>query len=138
MHYVSCSCGSQSRRQGGHNQRASWITLQVSAQEQCQAEVMLCGINHEILKIEPLHASPLLFHASPLLFHASPLLSHTSLSLSHTFRSLSLSWLYTYHFSHFGIFVHYFVNYFVRLRTNHYTLTISPISVIFDSARNLP
>ncbi len=31
-----------------------------------------------------------------------------------------------------------FVHYFVRLRTNHYTLlTISPISFIFDSARNL-
>ncbi len=36
------------------------------------------------------------------------------------------------------MFVHYFVNYFVRLRTNHYTFfTISPILVIFDSARNL-
>ncbi len=36
------------------------------------------------------------------------------------------------------MFVHYFVNYFVRLRTNHYTvLTVSPISFIFDSARNL-
>ncbi len=36
------------------------------------------------------------------------------------------------------MFVYYFVNYFVRLRTNHHTLfTISPISVIFDSARNL-
>ncbi len=49
-----------------------------------------------------------------------------------------LRWLYTYHFSCFDMFVHYFVNYFVRLRTNHYTLlTISPISFIFDSARNL-
>ncbi len=37
------------------------------------------------------------------------------------------------------MFLHYFVNYFVRLRTNHYTLlTISPISFIFDSTRNLP
>ncbi len=45
-----------------------------------------------------------------------------------------LSWLYTYHFSHFDMFVHYFA----RLQTNHYTLlTISPISFIFDSARNL-
>ncbi len=37
------------------------------------------------------------------------------------------------------MFLHYFVNYyFVRLRTNHYTLfTISPILVIFDSATNL-
>ncbi len=36
------------------------------------------------------------------------------------------------------MFVHYFLNYFLRLRTNHYTLfTISPISVIFNSARNL-
>ncbi len=34
--------------------------------------------------------------------------------------------------------MHYFVNYFVKLRTNHYTLlTISPISSIFDSMRNL-
>ncbi len=49
-----------------------------------------------------------------------------------------LSWLYTYHFSRFVMFVHYFVNYFVRLWTNHYTLlTISPISFIFDSTRNL-
>ncbi len=33
----------------------------------------------------------------------------------------------------------HFVNYFVRLWTNHYTLlTISPISFIFDSARNFP
>ncbi len=49
----------------------------------------------------------------------------------------SLSWLYTYCFSHFDMFVHHFVNYFVRLRTSHYTLlTISPISFIFDSARN--
>ncbi len=36
------------------------------------------------------------------------------------------------------MFVHYFVNYFMRLRTNHCTLlTISLISFIFDSARNL-
>ncbi len=36
------------------------------------------------------------------------------------------------------MFVHYFVNYFVRLWTKHYTLlTISLISFIFDSARNL-
>ncbi len=35
--------------------------------------------------------------------------------------------------------VNHFVKYFVSLRTNHYTfLTISPISFIFDSARNLP
>ncbi len=48
------------------------------------------------------------------------------------------SWLYTYRFSRFDMFVHCFVNYFVRLRTNHYTLlTLSPISFIFDSARNL-
>ncbi len=41
-------------------------------------------------------------------------------------------------FSHFDKFVHNFVIYFVRLRTSHYTLlTISPISFIFDSARNL-
>ncbi len=38
----------------------------------------------------------------------------------------------------FHMFVHYFVNYFVRLLTNHYTLlTVSPISFIFDSVRNL-
>ncbi len=49
-----------------------------------------------------------------------------------------LSWLYTYRFSRFDMFVPYFVNYFVRLRTNHYTLlTILPISFIFDSVRNL-
>ncbi len=47
------------------------------------------------------------------------------------YEMLSISWLYTYRFSHFGMFVHNFVNYFVKLRTNHYTLfTISPISVI--------
>ncbi len=45
-----------------------------------------------------------------------------------------LSWLYTYHFSRFDMFVHYFM----RLRINHYTLlTISPILFIFDSARNV-
>ncbi len=44
------------------------------------------------------------------------------------------SWLYTYRFSCFDMFVRHFV----RLRTNLYTLlTISPISFIFDSARNL-
>ncbi len=49
-----------------------------------------------------------------------------------------LNWLYTYHFSRFDMFVRFFVNYFVRLRTNHYTLlTISPILFIFNSARNL-
>ncbi len=32
------------------------------------------------------------------------------------------SWLYTYRFLHFDMFVHYFVNYFVRLRTNQYIL----------------
>ncbi len=49
-----------------------------------------------------------------------------------------LSWLYTYRFSCLDMFVHYFVNYFVRLRTNHYRLlTISPILFIFDSAKNL-
>ncbi len=49
-----------------------------------------------------------------------------------------LSWLYTYRLSRFDMFVHYIVNYFVRLRTNHYILlTISPILFIFDSARNL-
>ncbi len=54
--------------------------------------------------------------------------------LMRNFPYLLFSWLYTYHFSHFGMFVHYFV----RLRTNNYTLfTISPILVIFDSARNL-
>ncbi len=48
------------------------------------------------------------------------------------------SWLYTNRFSCFDMFVHYFMNYFVRLRTNHYTLlTILPILFIFDSARNL-
>ncbi len=48
--------------------------------------------------------------------------------------NISLSWLYTYCSSRFDMFVHYFV----RLRTNHYTLpTISPIPFIFDSARNL-
>ncbi len=45
-----------------------------------------------------------------------------------------LSWLYTWCFSRFNMSVHYFV----RLGANHYTLlTISPISFIFDSARNL-
>ncbi len=53
-------------------------------------------------------------------------------------RNTLLSWLYTYRFSRFKMFVHYFVNYFARWRTNHYTLlTISPISFIFDSVRNL-
>ncbi len=50
----------------------------------------------------------------------------------------TLSWLYTYLFSRFNMLVHYFENYFVRLRTNHYTLlTISPILFIFDSVSNL-
>ncbi len=45
-----------------------------------------------------------------------------------------MRWLYTYRFLPFDMFVPYFV----RLRTNHYTLlTISPILFIFDSARNL-
>ncbi len=53
---------------------------------------------------------------------------------AHYLRNILLSWLNTYRFSHFDMFVHYFV----RLRTNHYTLlTISPISFIFDSVRNL-
>ncbi len=57
----------------------------------------------------------------------------TRISLTHQ-PSLN-SWLYTYRFSHFDMFVHYFT----RLQTNHYTLlTISPISSSFDSARNLP
>ncbi len=47
---------------------------------------------------------------------------------------IPLSWLYTYRFSRFNMFMHYFV----RLWTNHYTLlTISPILFIFDSVRNL-
>ncbi len=46
----------------------------------------------------------------------------------------ALNWLYTYRFSRFNMFVYYFM----RLQTNHFTLlTISPISFIFDSARNL-
>ncbi len=50
-----------------------------------------------------------------------------------------LSRLYIYRFSRFDMFVHYFVNYFMRLRTNHYTLlTISLILFIFNSVRNLP
>ncbi len=54
--------------------------------------------------------------------------------LSHDF----LSWLYIYCFSRFDMFMHYFVNCFVILRTNYYTLlTISQISFIFDSARKL-
>ncbi len=37
-----------------------------------------------------------------------------------------------------GLCFDMFARYFVRLRTNYYTLlTISPISFIFDSARNL-
>ncbi len=49
-----------------------------------------------------------------------------------------LSWLYTYRFLRFDMSVHYFMNYFVRLGINHYILLIiSPISFIFDSARNL-
>ncbi len=53
------------------------------------------------------------------------------------FRYMAIIWLYTYRFPHFDMFVYYFMNYFVRLQTSHYTLlTISPISFIFDSARN--
>ncbi len=64
-------------------------------------------------------------------------LSEWDYSPSHN-ELLWLSWLYTYRFSRFDMFVHYFVNYFVRLLTNHYTLaTISPILFIFDSVRNL-
>ncbi len=45
-----------------------------------------------------------------------------------------VSVLYSYRFSRFDMFVHYFV----KLRTNHYTLlTVSLISFIFDSASNL-
>ncbi len=39
----------------------------------------------------------------------------------------SLSWLYIYRFSCFDMFAHYFVNYFMRLRTNHYTFLTSLI-----------
>ncbi len=58
--------------------------------------------------------------------------------LKHVPEEAFQSWLYTYRFSRFDMFVHYFVNYFVRLRTNQYRLlTISPILFIFDSVRNL-
>ncbi len=67
------------------------------------------------------------------------LLSHFAVLVRQSVFSRNVkSALYTYHFSRFDMFVHYFVNYFARLQTNHYTLlTISPISFIFDSARNL-
>ncbi len=73
-----------------------------------------------------------LFSISASSSHSTSTLPSRLFDMQH-FRK-QLSWLYTYRFSHFVMFVHYFV----RLRTNHYTLlTISPISFIFDSARNL-
>ncbi len=75
-----------------------------------------------------------------MLYHPYMQLVHANYAFDpHYFWNCTfLSWLYTYRFSRFNMFVHYFVNYFVKLRTNHYRLlTISPISFIFDSARNL-
>ncbi len=60
------------------------------------------------------------------LIHCSPLKLAIHLSFLALFRR------------RFAMFVHYFVNYFVRLQTSYYTLlTISPISFIFDFATNL-
>ncbi len=84
---------------------------------------------HYFVKLRTDHYT--LLTISPILFIFD---SVTNLTRNLPYRPFQP--VYTYRFSCFAMFVHYFVNYLVRLWTNHYTLlTISPISFIFDSAR---